>query len=387
MKNIIFIFILLLSVYSSAQVLFTDEKGVKIFYEIQQTEKFVLCEDNPNLDENFSKEKIFIWKVTFGIENGYSDSIVPRGVGIATISVIPNPIKPYSHNYCNYKYLENYEPNSVQRHLDQSLFIWAIRDHKVEEIKPKEVIKATTYLYLYEGQTPELSNWQFLGYRLKKDFKSFDPILNDIVNQPKSITLQDDKTKEKVKNLEAKYIAKANSIEIPIAKFEKINVKIAKTASSDLIPVKEIKVVKDDIKKSRKDIITVEEIKPSNTEAVDISLNTTKVASLNSNVIKKIQPAKHDKKEVDNASVKCPGEKAQEYREKSNNSSDASAQKAYSWLVLYYTYKCECEMGSPRSGQLVPMINNVVDSYTTNTNNAFGKISKVNKCTASIKNK
>ncbi len=385
MKNTIFIFLLLLSIYTTAQTLYTDEKGVKIFYEIQQTEKFVLCKGNPYSDENFSKEKIYIWKVTFGIENGYSGSIVPRGVGIATISVSPNPIKPYSHNYCNYKYLKNYEPNSIQRHLDQSLFVWSIRDHKVEEIKSKEIITTTTYLYLYEGQTPKLTNWQFLGYRLKKDFKSYDPILNDIVNTPKSVTLIDKKTKEKAKNLEVKYNAKVNSIEIPATKFDEINVKTTKTASSEVIPVKEIEPV------NKVDKISVKTTKVTLSDSVSAKeINMTRGDENKTDkeviAVKQIVPIKKDSTKIANTPVKCPGKKALAYKEMSSNATDLDEQKAYSWLALYYTYKCECEMGSPRSDQLVPMINNVVDSYITNTNSAFGKISKMTKCKAPIIN-
>jgi hypothetical protein len=361
MKNIIFIFILLLSVYTSAQTLYTDEKGVKIFYEIQQTEKFVLCEGNSYSDENFSKEKIYIWKVTFGIENGYSGSIVPRGVGIATISISPNPIKPYSHNYCNYKYLKNYEPNSIQRHLDQSLFVWSIRDHKVEEIKSEETIIATTYLYLYEGQTPKLTNWQFLGYRLKKDFNSYDPILNDIVIDSKPVVLTDNKKKEKATNIKTKYNDKIVATEILAVKIDEINLDATKGVDTNSMIAKETK--------------------PKNeAKAKKISLDNTKVTPLDSIIVKEIKPTNDDESMNGNLSIKCPGEKALEYKEKSNTSTDLSEQRAYSWLVLYYTYKCECEMGSPRSDQLVPMINNVVDSYVANADSAYGKISKVTKC-------
>jgi len=407
MKNIIFIFICLLSVYTPAQILHTDDKNVNVFYKIERTEKFVLCEGNPYSDENFSKEKIYIWKVTFGIENGYSSAIIPRGVGIATISVSPNPIKPYSHNYCDYKYLENYEPNSMQRHLDQSLFIWPIRDHKVEEVRPQEVIKTITYLYLYEGQTPKLTNWEFLGYRLKKDFKSYDPILSDIVSDSKPVTYSDDKKRNNAKNVKYKHIDKIDSVVIPVIKVEKTSLSAIKKVSSDItsidtIPVTEIEVAKDDQVKKSSDTIAVKKIIPSNNETIDISLNTPEVGSsdvipvteikstedddgkLNEevNVVKQIEPTKKEITKIDNAPVKCPGKKALEYKEMSSNATDIDIQKAYSWLALYYTYKCECEMGSPRSDQLVPVINNVVDSYSTNTNDAFGKISKVTKCTS-----
>ncbi len=369
MKNIIFIFILLLSLYTPAQTLYTDDKGVKIFYKILQTGKFVLCESNPYSDENFSKEKIYIWKVTFGIENGYSGSIVPRGVGIATISVIPNPLQPYSHNYCNYEYIDNYEPNSKQRHLDQSLYLWPIRDYKVKVIKAGESISNITYLYLFEGQTPKLSNWQFLGYRLTKDFKSYDPILNDIVAQPKSVTLSDNKMKEKANKLEVKYKNEI-SVDIENKPIESKSVTILENISN--LKTKNLKIKNNNTKA---------------TKTLKVKTDKISVDSIDSATIEEIEPIKDLKNRADSITLKkCPGKKALKYKEKSNNSTDTSAQRAYSWLALYYTYKCECEMGSSRSDQLVPMINNLVDSYTTNTNDEYGKISKVSKCKAPIIN-
>ncbi len=73
-------------------------------------------------------------------------------------------------------------------------------------------------------------------------------------------------------------------------------------------------------------------------------------------------------------------EKALEYKEKSNTSVNKSAQKAYSWLSLYYRYRCECENGSKRSNQLVILVNNIVDSYYENTDGSYGEIIKVSKC-------
>jgi len=351
-KKLMSLFICLLSTYSVAQTLHTDDKGVSIFYKIEQTKKYTFCLDNATSVKNFSKDKIIIWKITIGLENGYSDSIVPRGVGIANISVSPNPIKPYPQNYCNYSHVENYKPDSDN--MDQSLFVWPIRDYVVKEIKPGEVITNTTYLYLYEGQSPKLTNWQFLGYRLKKDFTSYDPILNDVVNGPKSITLLDHKTKYKAKNLEVKVIDKAEVINIPKVKIRDIHLNTTEATSFSSIPVKEIKTLKEDAYMVDKKVITNKQIEPVKNESTKNAI----------------------------ASIKCPDKKSLEYKEKSNNAPDQSTQRAYSWLSLYYTYKCECEMGSPRSDQLVPVINNVVDSYATNTNGAFGKISKVTKCTS-----
>ncbi len=379
MKKIVFLFICFLSMYSVAQTLHTDNKGVRIFYETQQTNKFTVCQDNFTSGKNYSTKKIRIWKVTVGIENGSLEAIVPRGIGIANISVNPKPLKPYSKNYCRYKHLKNYEPDSG--YLEQSLFVWPIRDHMVKEIKQGETITNTTYLYLYEGQTPTLTNWQFLGYRLKKDFKPYDPILTDIedvVNEPKTVVLLDTKIKEKATTLDVNYNDKMNDVAIANVNVDEIDLTTIKTTSSDVTIDKEIKKVNKDEVKSDGNVIAVKKIK--------VAKDDKNITDRNSVVANKIEVINDTENKVENIPIKCPGKKALEFKEKFISSSDQSEQRAYSWLVLYYTYKCECEMGSQRSDQLVPMINNVVDSYFTNTNNAYGKISKVTKCTAPVKN-
>ncbi len=78
--------------------------------------------------------------------------------------------------------------------------------------------------------------------------------------------------------------------------------------------------------------------------------------------------------------IDCPGDKSKEYKEKSNSTTDKQAQKGYSWLSLYYAYKCKCDNGSIRPNELKGVINNVVDSYISNTGGIYGEISKVSKC-------
>jgi len=144
-------------------------------------------------------------------------------------------------------------------------------------------------------------------------------------------------------------------IEPVIEKVDKIRFNTSDDTLKETTIVKEIKATVNDAKKSTNNVIAVKQAEP---------------------------PMKKEPTKITNASIKCPDKRVLEYKEKSNNAPDQSSQKAYSWLSLYYTYKCECEKGSPRSDQLVPVINNVVDSYATNTNSAFGKISKVTKCTS-----
>ncbi len=350
MKKIVLILIYFISVFLNAQTLHTDDKGVVVFYKIQQTSKSTFCKGNLN-------KKINIWKVTLGIENGYSESIVPRGVGIADISVYPNPIKPYSHEYCNYKYVKGFEPNSTQRHLDQSLYVWPILNYKIKEIKSGESIINTTYLYLYEGQQPKLTNWEFLGYRLKDDFKVNDPILSDVkavstTFAPKVTVIRDDKLKEK----EAIVVVPKDLDSIKNISIDKIDVNSLATS--------EISIDRD-----RKPIEIIRQESEPKTASIETKEPVLKTTTTDEHI-----------KVVAN----CPGEKSLEFREKSNASSEKEEQKAYSWLALYYSYVCECESGSQNSDQLVAVINNVVDSFMYNTKGKYGEIPKVEKCKAPV---
>jgi len=349
MKRFILIFTCFSIFYSGAQTLLTDKNGVRLFYKIEQTEKFTYCIGDVS-DKNFSRTKINIWKITLGLENGHSGAIVPRGIGIANINVQPNPIKPYSRNYCSYERLENYGPN--QGYLDQSLFVWPIRDHIVEEMAPGEVLINTAYLYLYEGQSPKLTNWQFLGYRPKEDFRPYKTVL---VNEK---------------------VADTGTTPFPQTKTIETKPRVSSTIATRNSKVKKLEVTS---------INQVEPIKiPAAKRDKKNTTYTLKASPLITSTSKEIETTTSTDQRSKEVFLKCPGEKALEYKEKSNAASDVSVQRAYSWLALYYSYKCECEIGSYRSDQLVNVINNVVDSYVMNTGNVYGKISKVSKCTASI---
>jgi len=371
-----------------AQNLFSDDKGVIVFCKIEKTNKTTFCAGNTD-----SGKKINIWKVTLGIENGASATIVPRGVGIADISVYPDPIKPYSHEYCNYEYVKNYEPNSTQRHLDQSLYVWPILDHKIVEILSGESITNTTYLYLYEGQQPKLTNWEFLGYRLKDDFDvNGDPILTDIKADNNTVTskvtvVRNDKLKEE----SAITIAPKNLDSIKAVSADKAT--INSIATKELTIDEEIKPIEVFIEEK---VNESEPLKMTNNGKVNkqIAVQETSITEENSNNlvkasdaidVKEITPKVESKSEIIKIN-ECPGEKSLEYREKSDASSDSEEQKAYSWLALYYSYVCECESGSQDNDQLVAVINNVVDSFMYNTKGKYGKITKVTKCTAPTTN-
>ena len=68
------------------------------------------------------------------------------------------------------------------------------------------------------------------------------------------------------------------------------------------------------------------------------------------------------------------------YKEKFNEVTDPDKQSEYSWLSLYYKYICECKEGSKNPEDLVPLINNVVDSYLENVKGDHENITKVSKC-------
>jgi len=162
--------------YLFSQELYKDENGVEVFYEIIKTDQITQCSRSQTRKENFSDNQIQIWKIKLSIKNGHDDVIIPRGNGIANISVHPSPLKPYVSDYCSYKTVKNYEPSKGW--LGQSLFAWPIREFKVKEIRSGATLTNTTYLYLYKGQKPTLTNSEFLGYQLQQPLNSHDSSLN-----------------------------------------------------------------------------------------------------------------------------------------------------------------------------------------------------------------
>jgi len=122
--------------------------------------------------------------------------------------------------------------------------------------------------------------------------------------------------------------------------------------------------------------------KKTKLENDSLSLDEVKTDTLETKNIKEKIPISKTDTILD--SKDCQ-EKAIDYKEKSTTSTDKTAQKAYSWLSLYYKYRCECDNGSKRSNQLVILINNVVDSYYENTDGSYEEISKVSKCKPIVK--
>ncbi len=161
-----------------------------------------------------------------------------------------------------------------------------------------------------------------------------------------------------------------------------------KTVATDSIAIKKADTTKtiNPVSTTTKKSNVVKTVDSNSTKIIES--NTTKIADSTSSITEKSNLDKKvntvlntTKTKPTSETIKCPGKKALAYKEKSNDSNfDKSAQKAYSWLALYYTYKCECENGTRRPESLIAIINNVVDSYIENTDGSYEKISKVKKC-------
>ena len=148
----------------SGQELYSDKHGVRVVYHVVDTGKSTACTLSPDQDLNYTDKKIKIWKVTLQITNGSGRKIKPHGARIAHIDVEPD--QGGILNYCSYGKVGHLSKNDGQSEQKKSMFGIA---SGVYFIGAGKTFSNSTYLYLYEDQTPLLTNWNFGGYEFLED--------------------------------------------------------------------------------------------------------------------------------------------------------------------------------------------------------------------------
>lgn len=78
----------------------------------------------------------------------------------------------------------------------------------------------------------------------------------------------------------------------------------------------------------------------------------------------------------------CPPANAIKYKNDAAKmgADEFSKQQAYIFLATYYNYKCQCDNGVDQPVRMAETINNLVDTYSAYTKNAYGTINKVLTC-------
>lgn len=77
----------------------------------------------------------------------------------------------------------------------------------------------------------------------------------------------------------------------------------------------------------------------------------------------------------------CPGSDAITYRDKMIAAgSNTEAAGAYGTIAAYYAYKCECEFGTNRAGELIDKMNGLVKTNESYYKNKYGTITSISTC-------
>lgn len=155
---------LVMSNVAEAKELYADKHGVTVVYDVVDTGKYTFCED-PEHDLNYTDKQIKIWKVTLKITNGSGRKIRPLMPGIAYINVEPD--QGSTLGYCYYKRVGNLY--KIDGHGEQNKFMFVIAPGYYSMIGAGKTFSNSTYLYLYEDQTPVLAKWYFGGYKFSRD--------------------------------------------------------------------------------------------------------------------------------------------------------------------------------------------------------------------------
>ena len=149
---------------AEAKVLYADDHGVRVVYDVVDTGQYTFCEGPPEDDLNYTDKKIRIWKVTLQITNGSGRKITPQSALIAHINVDPD--QGSSLGYCSYRTVGTLRKLDGQPEQRKSPFGIA---SGVYFIGPGKTFSNSTYLYLYEDQKPLLTKWVFGGYTFSQD--------------------------------------------------------------------------------------------------------------------------------------------------------------------------------------------------------------------------
>ena len=147
---------------SPAGILYDDEHGIKVEYQITDTGQYTYCDDSN--DAAWTDEKIKVWKATVTLTNDSGQRIKPLGEGAATISVAEQG--DATSDYCFYSAVPNFISVGYP---EQGGPAFGITVGKVYSVKPGRSLSGSKYLYLYESRKPVLTDWFFAGYEFLPD--------------------------------------------------------------------------------------------------------------------------------------------------------------------------------------------------------------------------
>ena len=326
LTNLILLFLFFLPLISNSQTLYFDEEGIRLSLEIKNTGQSVNCEND--WDKNYSDKPLHIWKVTLSFRNGSDKIVVPKLVGIASINVIPSDGKVL--NYCGYR--TKLELPTKAGYSGQNLFGFIIYDDQLKNLEAGETVSYSTHLYLYAGVKPILEGVRFPGYKFLDGSPSPKGTVYGQTEQAREI------------------------------KFKAIN--SSSTKEEDDSSVTE-EYINSEIKDNIRSIANI---------AIDSSIVD----------LKAIENAVEQNPNYYDELTSCmESGNAKYYRDKLENvsSSNLKAMQAYSQLSIFYSYQCECEIGSTRPEQLVKDINQLVTTFNNSTRNStFAPLKRVYQC-------
>ena len=326
MKSLLLFFAFLMPFFLCSQTLYYDEEGVRLSVEIKNTGQSVKCTND--WDKFYTDEPLHIWKVTLSFRNGSNKVVVPELVGIASINVEPSDGKYLE--YCGYKPL--FEPGVQDS--GAHLFGFIIFNNQGRSVEAGKTVSYSAHLYLLPGTIPILAEWKFPGYTFLDGSPNPELVVNGFSEEGRRV------------------------------KFESL--------------IKDIKR-KEKIEENNVSLISDE---TSGTK-VEENLSNIEVDSkmLNIGLIEKA--VESNPNYYDELSACMESGNAKYYRDKLDNisPSNLNSMQAYSWLSIFYSYQCECEIGSTRSEQLVKDMNQLVITFNSSTRNTtFTPLKKVYNC-------
>lgn len=324
---------------NSEETLFEDN-NVKVYYKIEDTGKTTKCKND--WDANYTDKAIKVYKVSLTIENKSDSTIIPAVNSAASIDIKTCPYL-IRYDYCGQIYIDDEYGRGTFGRSDTGGMVFFGISNLVGGIPPNKIVRNMRYLYAYEGLKPLLDAWEFGGYRFSDN--------NRLISNGGSGRVNGDIHYQAWMNYNDRKI-KTN--------FGKCGEEESEEESSDSLVD-----INSEIKKTIKEITNIE---------IDSSFVD----------LKAIENAVEQNPDYYDELTNCmESGNAKYYRDKLENVSTTNlkSMQAYSWLSIFYSYQCECEIGSTRPEQLVRDMNQLVTTFNNSTRNStFAPLKKVYQC-------
>ncbi len=171
--------------FTQSKTLYYDDNGILVTYELYDTGEKTYC-NNP-VEELYTDKAIHIWKISAKMTNNSGSDIKITGFPIVSMDV---GVRNGTVFYCGFDKKDNVIDGMGMNHKP-----WFSIKTDAKVLAGKSYSN-TTYIYLYEGEIPEILSWDIGTYYIIK--KKVDDSKKDADNFWRSNPVKEKITKKNI---------------------------------------------------------------------------------------------------------------------------------------------------------------------------------------------